>query len=223
MASGLMQMFYPPKCILCGKLLSKEETDLCHTCRENVPEFAKGKFNISFVARWTALWYYTDNVRQSLLRFKFAGRRHYAAVYGRLLAMKLLDRNLDDFDILTWVPISFRRRWKRGFDQVELIAKAVARELGCKATPTLKKIRHNPPQSGIGNAAQRRANVLGVYRVKNREQIAGKRILLLDDIITSGATVSECAKALLSAGAGEVRCAVIAAAPGDKKQSEQKR
>lgn len=219
----IFDILYPRKCILCEQLLDSNETDLCHSCRRDTQEFSKGKFKISFVARWTALWYYTDNVRQSLLRFKFAGRRHYAAVYGRLLAMKLLSHNLDDFDILTWVPISFRRRWKRGFDQVELIAKAVARELGRKATPTLKKIRHNPPQSGFGNAAQRRANVLGVYRVRNREQIAGKRILLLDDIITSGATVSECAKALLSAGAGEVRCAVIATAPGDKQQSEQKR
>ena len=210
MASGLMQMFYPPKCILCGRLLSKEETDLCHTCRENVPEFAKGKFNISFVARWTALWYYKENVRESLLRYKFGRRRHYGAAYGRLLAMHLLQAGFDDFDLLTWVPISFRRWWKRGFNQVAVIARSCAKELGCKARPALKKIRHNPPQSTLNDAAMRRANVLGVYRVNKPSLVVGQQILLLDDIITTGATLSECAKTLHFAGAAKVVCAAVA-------------
>lgn len=217
----IRQLLYPPKCILCDSLLEKEETDLCHDCRQNAPEFTKGKFKISFVARWTALWYYKENVRESLLRYKFGRRRHYGAIYGRLLAMKLQQAGFDDFDVLTWVPISFRRYWKRGFDQVALIAKAVARELGCEAQPILRKVRHNPPQSGIHDAAMRRANVLGAYRVKDSHLAAGKRILLLDDIITSGATISECAKTLQLAGASEVTCAAVAAATNDRKESQR--
>lgn len=212
----MLELLYPSKCILCDGLLGKNETDLCHTCRQNAPEFRRGKFKISFVARWTAVWYYKDNVRESLLRYKFLQRRSYGEVYGRILAMKLLQAGFDDFDVLTWVPISFRRRWKRGFDQVELIARSVARELGREAVPTLRKIRHNPPQSGMKDS-QRRANVLGAYRVKDRKLVAGKHILLLDDIITSGATASECAKILTIAGASKVTCAAIAAAADDKK------
>ena len=155
-------------------------------------------------------------MRNSLLRYKFLRRPHYAAAYGRLLAMKLLEAGFDDFDVLTWVPISFRRRWKRGFDQVALIARAVARELDCKAVPTLKKIRHNKPQYTQADASRRRANVLGAYRVRNTALVAGKRILLLDDIITSGATVSECAKTLTIAGASEVCCAAMAASSDQK-------
>lgn len=216
MHSKLLRLLYPPKCVLCQTLLEPEETDLCRCCRQNTEEYPKGKFKISFVARWTAVWYYRGSVRNSLLRYKFSRRHSYGNAYGKLLAMKLLTAGLDDFDVLTWVPISFRRRWKRGFDQVAVIATAVAGELGCQAQPTLRKIRHNPAQSHLSTAAGRRANVLGVYAVIDPTQIAGKRILLLDDIITSGATVSECAKTLLAAGAKEVTCAAVAAASDHK-------
>ncbi len=210
------KIFFPPKCILCGKLLGKEETDLCHNCRQNAPEFSKGKFNISFIARWTALWYYKENVRESLLRYKFWHRRHYGIVYGRLLAMHLQQKGFDDFEIITWVPISFRRRWKRGFDQVAVIARACAKELGCKARPVLKKIRHNRPQSLLSDVAMRRANVLGVYRVRKAAQVANRKILLLDDIITTGATLSECAKTLHFAGVAKVEGAAVAVAEHKK-------
>ena len=77
--------------------------------------------------------------------------------------------------------------------------------------PTLKKIRHNRPQSRIADAAKRRANVLGVYRVVDPEVVSGKRVLLLDDILTTGATMSEAARMLKTAGAKEVHSAAVAA------------
>ena len=216
MLKGLFHLLYPPKCILCGKLLGDDETDLCRHCRQSTPEYPKGKFKISFVARWTAVWYYKDAVRSSILRYKFGRRYRYGGAYGRLLAMKLLSSGFRDFDVLTWVPTSFRRRWARGFDQVAVIARAVAKEFDCQALPVLRKSRHNKPQSRQPSFAGRRANVLGAYRVKDPAAIAGKRVLLLDDIITSGATASECARTLLTAGAKEVICAAVAAASEHK-------
>ena len=126
--------------------------------------------------------------------------------------MKLLQAHPEGFDCLTWVPVSPLRKLRRGYDQVELLAKAVGRELGMQPVPLLKKVRHNRPQSGISDGAKRRANVLGVYREMDRTAISGKRILLLDDILTTGATAGECARVLLTAGAKEIHCAVIAAA-----------
>lgn len=202
---------FPPKCVLCQKLLSQCETDLCHSCRRDTEEYPKPKLKISFVAGWQAMWYYNDKVRHSLLLYKFYNRRSYGAVYGRLLAMRLLSQPLCDYDILTWVPVSPQRKWRRGYDQVELIAKAVGQELGTPAVPLLKKIRHTKPQSGLSGSAQRRANILGAYIVANPAAVAGKRILILDDIITTGATISECARTLLTAGAKEVYCAAVAA------------
>lgn len=202
---------FPPKCVLCQKVLSDGETDLCHGCRRDTEEFPKPKLKFSFVAGWAAMWYYNDKVRRSLLLYKFYSRRSYGAVYGRLLAMRLLSRPLCDYDILTWVPVSHQRKWKRGYDQVELIAEAVGQELGTPAVAVLKKIRHTKPQSRLPDLARRRANILGAYTVPDPSVIAGKRILLLDDIITTGATVSECARTLLTFGAKEVHCAAVAA------------
>ncbi len=213
----IISILFPPKCILCRRILSKDETDLCHNCRANTPEFGKSKFSLSFLAEWTAVWYYKDDARKSLLRYKFSGRRSYASAYGKLLAMKLEREAFLDFDVLTWVPIGPLRRFRRGYDQDELLAKALGAELGRPAVQTLRKIRNTPPQSGLKGVSRRRANVLGAYRALDPEAVRGKRILLIDDIITTGATVSECARVLLTAGAKEVTCAAMAAASHDTK------
>ncbi len=208
----LMKVLFPPKCVLCGGLLKKEETDLCGTCRCEAPVFRNRKSKPQFLDSYAAVWYYEKNVRKSLLRYKFYGARSYAPSYGRLLAMRLVETYPEGFDLLTWVPVSRLRKLRRGYDQVELIAKAVGGELNITPVPVLKKIRHNRPQSGISDSARRRANVLGAYRVKDTAAVSGKRILLLDDILTTGATAGECARVLKTAGAKEVHCAAVAAA-----------
>ena len=208
----ILQLLYPPRCVLCRKVLEKEETDLCRHCRQDAPEFPNSKRKIQFLDSFAAVWYYEGSVRGSLLRFKFHGARSYASSYGRLLAMKLREEYPDGFDVLTWVPVSFLRKFRRGYDQVELLARAVGRELDMEPVSTLQKIRHNRQQSRIHDAAKRRANVLGAYRVKDPERVRGKRVLLLDDILTTGATVGEAARMLLTEGAKEVHCAAVAAA-----------
>jgi len=208
--SWLFRLLFPPKCILCRSLLTKDETDLCADCRQNAPECEKSNLRFSFLAGWTAVWYYKDKVRGSILRYKFYGRRHYAPAYGRRLAMKLQKEGMDTFDILTYVPIAPLRKLTRGYDQVELLTNAVGAELGIAPRRTLRKIRNTPPQSGIKDPARRRANVLGAYVAVEPQSVRGKKILLLDDIITTGATASECARVLLTAGAKEVYCAALA-------------
>ena len=189
--SMLFHLLFPPKCVLCKSFLSKEETDLCRGCRESQLEYNGSKIKISFLAQWTGLWYYKENVRLSILRYKFYGRRNYAQSYGRLLAMKLLKEGWDDTDLLTWIPISRQRKRKRGYDQSQLLAAAVAKELGMQEVALLQKIRNTKPQSTMGSAAHRRANILGAYEVMDPALVRGKRILLVDDIITTGATASE--------------------------------
>lgn len=209
---ALLELLFPPKCVLCGAVLDRGETDLCAPCRREVWECPTNREKIQFLDSWTALWYYEGSVRRSLLRFKFHGRRSYADNYGRLLAMRLLREHPQGFDALTWVPVSPLRRMTRGYDQVELLAKAVGRELGMNPLRLLRKIRNNLPQSGIQGEARRRANVLGAYRAVNIDEIKGKRILLLDDILTTGATIRECARVLHTAGGSEIHCGVVAAA-----------
>ena len=208
----LLHVLYPPKCILCRRLLEKDELDLCRLCRVEAPEYPSGKRKLQFLDSFAAVWYYEENVRRSLLRFKFYNQRGLASGYGRLLAMKLLKEHPEGFDVLTWVPISPMRKFRRGYDQCQLLANAVGKELGILPVPTLKKVRNNRQQSKITGDAQRRANVLGVYRALDAELVRGKRVLLLDDILTTGATAGEAARVLLTAGASEVHCAAVAAA-----------
>ena len=208
----LLRLLFPPKCILCGKLLKKDETDLCRSCRVDSPYCHKNNLKFSFLDSWVAVWYYDGYIRKSLHRYKFNRARHYADPYGRLLAMKIQQEYPDGFDILTWVPVSSFRKFTRGYDQVELLAEVVGRELGMEPVSTLQKVRNNRPQSGIIGAAMRRANVLGAYRIQNLDLVSQKRVLLLDDIVTTGATAGECACILLTAGAAEVHLGCIAAA-----------
>ena len=214
----LSALVFPPKCVLCSRILTESETDLCHSCRADTPDYSPENIKIPYLAQYRALWYYEGTVRSSLLRFKFRNARSYAQVYGRLIAMRIM-QNGDSFDALTWAPISRLRKWRRGYDQMELVAQATGKELGIAPVRTLKKVRHNPPQSGLRDASARRANVLGVYQPYRPEQFVGKRVLLLDDVITTGATASECARVLLTAGAQEVSCFAVAAASHKRKNS----
>ena len=211
----MLSFLFPPKCILCRNLLTSKEINICQDCRTRVKSLSGTKRMIPFVAQWTAMWYYKGDVRKSIQRFKFYNCRHNAVVYGRLLALKLLDEYSQLPEMITWVPISFRRRLSRGYDQSKLLAEALGKELGIPVASTLRKIRHTKPQSTLLEASQRRANVLGAYKAKDPRTIAGKQLLLVDDVITTGATASECAKTLLTGGAEKIHFAAVAATPND--------
>ncbi len=203
---------FPRKCVLCQKILNRDELDLCHECRCNAPDFTQRSGKIRYISSLTALWHYEGNVRCSLLRYKFHNARSLAQSYGRLLAMRILEDFGEDIDIITWVPVSRNRKRQRGYDQVELIARAVCKELGRPLTACLVKHTDTKPNSGLSTPEERRANVCGVYHLMPGVCVEGKRILLLDDIVTTGATTSECARMLLSGGAREVHLAAVAAA-----------
>ena len=212
LAARLLDLLFPPKCVFCQRLLAENETELCTRCRRELPETQKEIKRGEFFSSCICVYDYEGLVRESVLRFKFGGMRQYAGAYGRLLAMRLL-RQKEQYDLVSWVPVSAKRRRSRGYDQTELLAHAVAKELELPCTQTLQKIRHNPAQSSQRDAAARRANVLGAYRAVSPERFAGRSVLLIDDILTTGATLSECSRVLLTAGASSVVCAALAATP----------
>ena len=112
--------------------------------------------------------------------------------------------------MVTWVPVSQKRRRKRGYDQAELLARSICRCWGTDPVRLLKKVLDNPAQSGLSDKSARRANVLGVYDAVNQDKLKGRRILLVDDICTTGATLEECARVLRDAGAEEVAAVTVA-------------
>lgn len=214
----LLDLLYPPKCMLCGRLLESAVQPLCGRCGEDLPEYEGAARRVPYFERCAAPFFYEPPIREAILRFKFRGMESYADQFAQWMAVSVRDKLEGTYDLISWVPCSRRRRRKRGFDQAELLAKALAKELNVEAACTLKKIRNNQAQSRTVGAAQRRANVMGVYRACAPECIAGRRILLVDDIITTGSTLSECGKTLRLAGSGDLVCAAIAVTRQDHEK-----
>lgn len=210
----VLDLLFPPKCVFCGKVLDSSESGFCRRCQRELPWLTDGEAELTgeFFSLCAAPLRYQDKVRDSIHRYKFKGRRGYHKVYGKLVAQCVHDHLDGRYDLITWVPLSDRRKRERGYDQAFLLASAAALELGDVAVETLRKERNTDPQSGIAEDAQRRANVLGAYTPVDPELVAGKRVLLIDDVVTTGSTLSECARTLRTMGAEDVVCAALARA-----------
>ena len=209
--SGLLDLLFPPKCAFCRRLVKSNNNLLCPACRANLPYTEDGGAQHGdFFRLCVSALYYEDRVREALLRYKFQGSSGYAGTFGRLLADCIRANLRGQYDLISWVPLSRERLRERGYDQAMLLAQAAALELQDVAVSTLDKVRNAEKQSGVGSAEKRRANISGAYRVADAELIQGRRILLIDDIVTTGATLSECARALKKAGALHVYAACVA-------------
>ena len=205
---------FPAKCPFCGQWLKKGDL-LCPDCQGELP-WLSGK------AAWTAVELtrgcvsplrYQGKVRDGIHDYKFHGKEARGKTLGVLIAQCVRDQGLDlETDLVTWAPLSKKRRRERGYDQARLLAESVGEELCLPVAETLTKVRDIPAQSGLEEEAARRANVLGAYEAYRPEGFAGKRLLLIDDVVTTGATLTECAKVLKLAGAAEVVCGTIAKA-----------
>lgn len=207
----LLELFFPTRCILCRDFLGGGRPRICPQCAETLPATTDGgKSHGDFFSLCVSSVYYEKSVREALLRYKFQGARVYAPAFGTLLASTVYEHLEGKYDLLSYVPLDPLRRRRRGYDQTELLAQQAAAQLRRKCVPLLKKKRGVAPQSGTGSPERRRANIAGAYRVIDPDAVAGKRILLIDDIVTTGATLSECAKTLLLAGAEDVCCATLA-------------
>lgn len=211
---GLLDLLFPPRCVFCRRLLREGERTICDDCEKKLPYTTRSDAVSTGGAfeKCVSPLLYEGVVQNSLLRFKFAGRTNYAGCYGRMMADCVKNHLAGCYDLITWVPLSARRKKKRGYDQAMLLALATALELEDVALETLRKREDTPAQSSL-KGSERRGNVAGVYETVCPELIAGKRILLIDDIITTGSTLSECSKVLMEAGAAQVVCVTLAKSP----------
>jgi ComF family protein len=148
---------------------------------------------------------YEGTLRRLIHLFKYSGMRRLARPLGDLLAAALPRHQR--FDAVTAVPLHWRRRWQRGFNQAELLGKAIARRRGIPLLKVLRRSFATRAQAGLSNT-QRRENVAGAFRARRR--VAGLRILLVDDVMTTSATAGACARALKRAGAKSVSLLTLA-------------
>ena len=208
MTTVLLDLLFPSKCAFCGRVGTH---GVCEACGKTLPRTELPLREGAGYGKCAVPLRYEGQVREALLRFKFRGGRGAAEGFGRLLGQCAAEELGGEFDAVTYAPVSAARRAARGYDQAYLLARETARHWGVKPLTLLRKTRDNPPQSGL-DAGKRRENVVGVYEPCDREKTAGKRVLLIDDILTTGSTLSECARVLRGAGAAAVVCACLAAA-----------
>jgi len=208
-----LDLLFPPKCPFCHHVLADEEQGFCSRCQSTLPWCVgtAGEQKPEFLSGCVSPLYYRDFVREGIHRFKFSNRPGYAGVFGMLLSQAAGDAWKEvSFDLVTWVPLSKRRLRSRGYDQARLLAEQTARHLGLPVMGTLVKVRHTGAQSLLSSESTRRANVLGAYAPLTGTDLTGKTVLLCDDVVTTGATLSECARILRTAGAKEVYAVTLA-------------
>ena len=177
---------------------------LCRQCR-----FAVASSPATIVPGGiTAALSFDGAVRSAVLALKFGNKRAVGAVLAEVLVRRLglAERGVDRFDLVTWAPTSRRRQVDRGYDQAELLARAVARQLGVPCRRLLYRV-HGSPQAG-----RKRAERLDgpEFRVRRTGRL---RVLVVDDVVTTGATLTAAATALRAAGIDDVRLVAVAATP----------
>lgn len=211
--NALLNLLYPPKCPFCGKVLDQSEEGLCFACQRVLPWVGEDEVRtVEFCDGCLSPLWYRDGARDGVHRYKFQNGRAHARLFGDLMAQCLQDRWEEPVDLITWVPLSKKRLRERGYDQARLLAQRVGEVTGLPVAAALAKTRNTRTQSRLGQDASRRANVLGAYACRPEAELAGKRVALVDDVVTSGATLAECAACLRAAGAASVVALTLARA-----------
>lgn len=208
---AVMLTLYPPKCYFCGSILD-EDIPVCQECKENLmltDETNWVQYGDQFSCCYSHC-FYDERFKRGFHRYKFGGCCHYSKLFGAWMAARISESGEPPFEVMTWVPLHAFRKWKRGYDQAELLAREAASHLGMEPVKALRKVRNTAAQSTTASQKQRRKNVKDAYRPLTGEIVKGKRVLLIDDVITTGATLENAAAALRAGGASEVVCMTLA-------------
>jgi ComF family protein len=232
MWNAVLDLLFPPSCAACSdRLQDRDPAPFCATCAQSVdsiqvpyctscgePFDAEGpchpcarclRHPPSF-ARARAPFVYGGALLEAIHRYKYRRAWDLGRSLGELLACSLDRTDLQPANLVLPVPLHPRRLQERGFDQAVPLARAVSRRLGAPMLPrALRRIRHTPAQTRLSGRA-RWENVAGAFAVPRPPQVASARILLIDDVLTTGATARACSRALLAAGASHVEVLTLA-------------
>lgn len=240
---GFFQLVFPDDCRICGEPLRKvSRIPVCKRCLEAPKALGADYFCVDcktpFLNRFPlddegrcslcrlglsgfntvyTFGSYEETLRELIHLFKYQRIRPLARPLGELLARAIPREHR--FDLIVPMPLHWTKRWSRSYNQSELLAKEVARRFGLPIAKAVRRVKATNPQAGLSNS-KRRLNVRGAFSVRGRAKIKGLRVLLIDDVLTTGATASACAGALKRAGASHV--AVAAVARTDRRLDREK-
>ena len=228
-------LLWPARCMVCDKYISEDDGGLCLSCWQSLASVTGGDYcgrcgvstsRYSVVdgrctrCRDRELQYdgivragiYSEALRSMILRFKLYDRTELdSKLCGMLNAAFTGSDFFEDIDLIVPVPLHWSRKMKRGFNQSELLAKSL-KHPDARYRKLLRRNRRTVTQTSMSSIRERKKNIRGVFSVSKPKAVKGRCICLVDDVMTSGATLSECAAVLKQAGASGVYCAVTAVA-----------
>lgn len=231
--STILDLLYPRSCIACGMMSDRPYFHFCWQCLSKLRivthpfcricgDPVDGTVNIEYTcsscnnrrpfftaARSAAR--YSGPLENAIQAFKYANMTHLSADFTLFLSACVATHYAGiHFDIVTYVPLYPRKQRERTYNQSQILAESLARKLKLPSKPhILSRIRDTKTQTTL-TASQRSQNVRGAFDVKNRDWIEGKTILIVDDVMTTGATVNECARMLKQAKASDVYVVTVA-------------
>lgn len=203
-----INILYPNICPCCEDIIDYD-CDFCDKCRNQLSLY-DSDFRISYVDEFTAYCYYEGEIRHAVWKFKITpkGNCYYAFAFGILQSLrrrKLTNR----IDGIAYIPMTKAAQRKRGYNQVYLMAKELHYLMNIPVYDILVKVRNTRSQKSL-SAIERKNNLTGVFSVSDKIDVKGKRLLLIDDVCTTGSTLSEAARTLKEAGAAEIIAATFA-------------
>lgn len=221
-----LTLLFPHKCFLCGRVLAgtgwlcgecelpDTEGDCCPGCGKRADRCACGETGPVCDGVSAALWY-RGGVRGGIHRYKYGGRSYYAPFLAELMERRVrADFAGVAFDLVTWVPLHRKKLRQRGFCQTELLAEELSRRLGAPARGgVLLHTGRGGSQASQEGVLARERNAGEAFALRRDAALAGETVLLVDDVLTTGATARRCAALLKKAGAGAVYLSVAATTP----------
>ena len=208
------KLIFPTCCLICGKLTNKI---LCNECKKELYEKAIFKVEDNknkdlYFEKHIYIFQYKDKIRNLILDYKFNDKSYLYKIFSKIIIKnEKICGNLKKYDIIIPVPIHKKRKKQRGYNQSDLVAKEIAHEISNLEyeNKIIEKEKNTIPQSSL-NKKKRKENVKNVYKIINKEKIENKKIIIFDDIYTTGSTVNACAKILKQNGAKEIIILTIA-------------
>ncbi|MGA2498610.1 MAG: ComF family protein [Tepidisphaeraceae bacterium] len=232
-AASLSEAIYPSRCEVCSTSLS-DVGWLCDKCNEQLNKLAehpacprcaaplsmdgapcpfckgKGLYPLRLIAR---LAIYEEPLRQLIHRMKYESRWPLAELLAeRLCEQRSLAGLMSHIDLVVPVPLHIRRRLSRGYNQSDVIAGVISRRFHKPIARVISRLRSTPTQTRIFAQADRQANVKHAFGLLDEKRVAGKHIMLVDDVMTTGATLRETARCMLFAKPASISAAVLAVA-----------
>lgn len=211
----LLSLFYPPVCPVCGGEMPEGAATVCTGCRWDAPltnfwkevdnPVARKFWGIVPVVNACSFFFFVhgSGYRSLVHDIKYRGQWRRAEELGEWFGAEMMKGGLyGDIDVIIPVPLHLRKRLRRGYNQSEYIAEGMARGLGCKTdVRSVVRVKHNPSQA-LKPHKERWENVKGIFEVRRSEKLEGKHILLVDDVLTTGATITSCAESIVNSVPG---------------------